>query len=663
MDPTNAATALRLGLASLVLLACAPPFDDPGGAESGRPRDARGWTHYGGDAGGQRHSDLEQIGPDNVADLEVAWTYHTGDVAPRRGEGGESTAFENTPIVVDGRLVFCTPFNRVIALDPSNGAELWVHDPGIDRDLDYANQYICRGVEAWRDPGREPDQPCSTRIFSATNDGRLIALDVASGERCADFGADGSGEVDLNPAAGEQLWRGEYQVTSPPVVAGGAVVVGSAVGDNQRWNAPSGVVRAFDARSGAQLWAFDLSPPGFVHTPENSSAAGHALGTPNVWAQFSVDEERGLVFAPTGNPMLDYYRGQNPEMSHYGSSVVALHAATGEIAWSFQTVHHDLWDFDVPAQPTLTEVFRDGEPVPVVVQPTKMGFTFVLHRETGEPVFPVEERPVPQDGAPGEQLSPTQPFPVKPDPLVRTSLGPDDAWGVMGWDWWWCRNRIAELRYDGIFTPPTTQGSLMLPGNAGGSNWGGVAVDPDRQVMVANTMDLPWFVQLIPREEVDRSERRSGELSPQVGTPFVLWRDALLSPLGLPCVDPPWGTLAVIDLDTGDILWQRAIGTIADLVPLLDPHWELGTPNLGGPLVTASGLIFLGATMDDYLRAIDLVSGEELWRGRLPAGGQATPMTYEAEGVQYVVIAAGGHGRAGTRLGDALVAFRLPATE
>jgi quinoprotein glucose dehydrogenase len=298
-----------------------------------------------------------------------------------------------------------------------------------------------------------------------------------------------------------------------------------------------------------------------------------------------------------------------------------------------------------------------------VVQATKMGFVFVLHRETGEPIFPVEERPVPQQGVPGEKLSPTQPFPVKPPPLTRLSLGPDDAWGVMGWDWLWCRSRMDELRYDGIFTPPTTGGSIMFPGNAGGTNWGGVAVDPDRQVLVANSMDLPWFVALIPRDQVESVETEHGvHLSPQDGTPYALWREALLSPLGLPCVDPPWGTLNAIDLATGDILWSRPFGTVADLVPLVDPHWELGTPNLGGPLVTASGLVFIGAAMDDYLRAYDLETGEELWRGRLPAGGQATPMTYESEGVQYVVIAAGGHGRAGTRLGDALVAFRLPAS-
>ncbi len=652
-----------LGAAMLLggATACAPEFRDPGVAERGEPRAASGWSHYGGDPGGQRFVDLDQIDATNVHRLDVDWVYHTGDVAPERGKGGTSTAFQNTPILVNGRLVLCTPFNRVIALDPSTGAELWTFDPEVERHHRYANQYICRGVEAWSDPQAGDGRTCATRIFTATNDARLIALDADTGRPCEGFGPAGDGEVDLNPDVGEQRWRGEYQVTSPPVVARQTVVVGSAVGDNQRRDAPSGVIRGYDPRTGELRWAWDLSPPGFEHTPENSSRAGYALGTPNAWAPLSVDEERGLVFVPTGNPMLDYYRGDNPEMSHYGSSVVALHAESGEIAWHFQTVHQDVWDFDVPAQPTLTVVMRDGEPVPAVVQPTKMGFLFVLHRETGESLFPVEERPVPQGGVAGEKLSPTQPFPVLPPPLTRQTLTPDDAWGALLFDEWSCRRWIESLRYDGIYTPPTTQGSIMFPGNAGGSNWGGVAVDPRSQVVVANVMDLPWHVKLVPREEMATTERDRPivELSPQEGTPYGLWRESLLGPLLLPCIEPPWGSLAAVDLESGQILWQRPIGTVADLVPGIHPMWELGTPNLGGPLVTGSGLIFHSGTMDDYLRAYDLGSGEELWRARLPAGGQATPMSYESGGEQYVVVAAGGHGRAGTRLGDAVVAFKL----
>jgi quinoprotein glucose dehydrogenase len=439
--------------------------------------------------------------------------------------------------------------------------------------------------------------------------------------------------------------------------------VGSAVGDNQRWNAPSGVIRGFDARTGAERWAFDLAPPGLLRTPENTSAAGHALGTPNAWGPFAVDEARGLVFVPTGNPMLDYYRGQNPEMDHYGSSVLALRAATGEVVWSFQTVHHDLWDYDVPAQPTLVTLRREGRELPALVQTTKMGLLFVLHRETGEPLFPVEERPVPTDGVPGETLSPTQPFPTRPPPLSRHALSADDAWGILLFDRRWCRERLASMRHGAIYEPPSLEGTVVLPGNAGGSNWGGIAVHPERRLAFANTMDLPFVVKLLPREEFERAERPNPrvELSPQEGTPYGLYREPFLSPLRLPCTKPPWGSLAAVDLERGEILWQRRIGTVDDLVPFPLP-WELGTPNLGGPLATGGDLVFLGATLDHYLRAFDADTGAELWRAALPAGGQATPMTYRARagGRQFVVIAAGGHGKLGTRRGDYVVAFVLP---
>jgi quinoprotein glucose dehydrogenase len=560
--------------------------------------------------------------------------------------------------VVDGTLFLCTPFNRVIALDPETGAERWTFDPKIDRQANYANQALCRGVATWRDRAAPPGAACRRRVLSATNDGRLFALDAATGVPCADFGV--AGQVELKRGVGEERWPGEYQVTSAPQVVGDVVAVGSAVSDNQRVDAPSGVVRGYDARTGALRWSFDLAPPGHPRPADGS----YVRGTPNVWAPMSADPERGLLFLPTGNPAPDYYRGDIPQLDHYGSSVLALRAETGEVAWRFQTVHHDLWDYDVPAQPTLVDLRRAEGPVPALLQPTKMGHLFVLHRETGVPLFPVEERPVPQDGAPGEALSPTQPFPVKPPPLVRTVLRPEDAWGLTPFDRAWCRRRIAELRSDGIFTPPTLQGSVMYPGNAGGSNWGGIAVDPERQLAVANLMDLPWTVQLVPGADVQRlrEENPGQEISPQKGTAYGMWRRALLSPLGLPCNSPPWGTLAAIDLATGDVRWQVPFGTVRDIAPIPIP-WKAGVPNIGGPLLTASGLVFIGAAMDDYLRAFDVESGEELWKARLPAGGQATPMTYRARpgGRQFVVIAAGGHSRAGTTLGDHVVAWALPA--
>jgi quinoprotein glucose dehydrogenase len=658
--PSRSATAPLACAAALALAtACSPAFVDPGAAGPAAPRRASEWPSYGNDPGGSRYAPLAAITRDNVARLGVAWTHHTGDVSDGKGAVRSTTAFENTPILVDGTLFLCSPMNRVTALDPVTGAVRWSHDPRVPLDGRYANQLVCRGVSTWLDGAAAPGAPCRRRIVTATNDARLLALDAATGALCAGFGAGGS--VDLNPAAGEQRWRGEYQVTSPPAVAGDVVVVGSAVGDNQRWNAPSGVIRGFDARTGAELWAFDLAPPGFRRTAENASAAGHALGTPNAWAPFAVDEERGLVFVPTGNPMLDYYRGQNPEMDHYGSSVLALRAASGEVVWRFQTVHHDVWDYDLPAQPVLASLRRDGREVPVVVQATKMGMLFVLERDTGVPFFPVEERPVPTDGVAGDVLSPTQPFPTRPPPLVPHSLSPDDAWGLLVFDRRWCRRQIESMRHGSIYEPPTERGTIVLPGNAGGSNWGGVAWDPERRVVFANVMNLGFVVKLLPREEFERTERPNYrvELSPQEGTPYGLYREPFLSPLELPCTKPPWGTLAAVDLERGEILWQRRIGTVEDLAPV-PLRWELGTPNLGGPLATGGGVVFLGAAMDHYLRAFDAETGAELWRGRLPAPGNATPMTYEAEGRQYVVIAAGGHARSGGAVSDTLVAFALP---
>ncbi len=626
-------------------------------AEPAQRRPASEWRHYGHDAGGQRFVSLPGLTPANVADLEFAWSFHTGDVSGKKDDIPSETGFEGTPLLVNGLLYLCSPFNKVFALDPRTGAEMWRYDPQVDvRGGRYANQLICRGLSYWESGEAGA---CSRRLFFGTNDARLIALDADTGQPCAEF--DGDGVFDLLGAPGKTEWKGEYQVTSPPAISGDVVVVGSAISDNHRIHAPSGLVRGFDARTGKVLWAWDLAPPGFVATPDNTSAEGHALGTPNVWAPMSVDAERDLVFLPTGNAAPDYYRGERAVMNHYGSSVVAVRGATGERVWHFATVHNDLWDYDVPAQPVLTTIRRDGATVPVVVQTTKMGLFFVLHRETGVPVFPVEERPVPQNGAPGERLSPTQPFPTAPPPLVRHQLTPDDAWGLTPWDRGACREKLESLRFDGIYTPPTEQGTLMYPGNAGGSNWGGIAVDSERGVMVANVMDLAWFVYLVPRVdwETERQKYPYKEMAPQLGTPFGLRREALLSPLGLPCNPPPWGKLAAVDLNEGKILWERPFGTVRDIAPVPIP-WEAGVPSLGGPIVTSTGLILIGAAMDDYLRAYAIDSGEELWRGRLPAGGQATPMAYEIDGRPYVVIAAGGHSRGGTKLGDELVAFTIP---
>ena len=622
------------------------------------------WPAYGQDYGGSRYSLLTQINKANVKHLKVAWTYRTGDVSDgtdraRGTKAAGPSAFEATPILADGTLYLCTPFNRVMALDPETSAGRWTYDPHVDLSIRYANQLVCRGVSTWLDPDRTVGEPCRRRIFLGTNDARLIALDAATGNPCADFGKDG--QVDLTRGVGS-VRPGEYQVTSPPAVIYDLVVVGSAISDNQRVDAPGGVVRAFAARTGALRWSWDTAPPDLSPEAPQEKSTYH-LGTANAWSILSVDPERDLVFVPTGNTSPDFYGGERHGLDFYSSSVVALRASSGEVVWHFQTVHHDLWDYDVPAQPALITLHRGGVDIPAVAQITKVGHLFLLHRETGEPLFPVEERAVPQTTVPGEQTSPTQPFPTAPSALVPHALTPEDAWGLTFWDRGRCRERIAALRSEGVFTPPSLEGTVMFPGNIGGGNWSGVAFEPERGLLLVNTNNLPFVVRLIPRERYEaerRAVKPSVEIAPQTGTPYGMTREPLLSPFGLPCNPPPWGKLAAIELATGKMRWEIPLGTGRDRPIPIPLRW--GTPNFGGAITTAGGLVFIGAAMDNYLRAFDVDTGEELWKGRLPAGGQATPLTYRLHenGKQYVVIAAGGHGRMGTTVGDSVVAFALP---
>jgi quinoprotein glucose dehydrogenase len=611
------------------------------------------WPYYGGDAGGGRYSPLTEIDRRNVGELKVAWEYHTGDVTDG-SDNRRKSEFEATPIVVDGVMYLSTPFGRVIALDPETGREKWRFDSKIDLHTPYSEGLVSRGVTLWTDPGRVEGDACRRRVFLATIDARLLALDAASGLPCADFGA--AGQIDLTQGVANITRRGEYEETSAPAIAGDVIVVGSSIADNDRVDSPSGVVRAFDVRSGSLRWSWDPIPQSIAPT-----------GAGNAWSTISVDDGRGLVFVPTTSPSPDYHGFKRPGDDKWADSVVALRARTGEMAWGFQLVHHDLWDYDTAAQPVLAALRRDGADTPVVIAGNKTGNLFVLDRETGKPVFPVEERPVPKSDAEGEEASLTQPFPLAPPPLVPQQLSADDAWGPTPEDRNACRTAMEKLRSEGIFTPPSVQGTIAFPGNLGGMNWSSGAFDPERQLFVANVNILPMEVHLIPRdryEEIAKKAREGefrAEVSPQHGTPYGMSRRVMRSLSGLPCNPPPWGALVAADLSHGTIRWNVPLGTTAGMFPNLAPAVR-GTPNLGGPIATAGGLVFIAAAMDDYLRAFDIDTGAELWKGRLPAGGQATPMTYRLrpDGKQFVVIAAGGHGKLGTRLGDSLMAFALP---
>ncbi len=614
---------------------------------------AQDWPAYGGDAGGTRYSAARQITRENVHDLALAWTYHSGEVE-RRGDLMKRSATEVTPILADGKLVFCTPFDRVIALDPATGRELWVFDPELPAKLEPGNGFLCRGVALWHDRAAAADAPCAARLFLGTNDARLIALDLASGRRCAGFGS--GGEVALPPDIAER-YPGELQIDSAPAIVNDTVVVGSAVDDMSRARAPSGTVWGIDALSGKRRWSFDPVPRQAEDPAAASWADGSYAGAAggSVWASMAADPARDLVFLPTASPTAAFYGGHRPGDNLYTSSVVALRASTGAVVWHFQTTHHDIWDYDVAAPPSLVTVHRDGRAIDAVVIATKMGFVFVLDRDTGVPLFPVEERRFPASDIPGEATSPTQPVPLAPPSLVPQRLVADDAWGLFYFDTRSCRKRLQALDSAGLYTPPSLRGSVVFPFTGGGANWGGGAVDPGRGLFVINTMSIAHVIRLVPRAEeaAARAADPKREIGKALGTPYAAERSLLLSPLGIPCNPPPWGTLAAIDLDAGTIKWQVPLG--AKALGLIR-----GLPNQGGPIVTAGGLVFIGAAMDQYLRAFDVETGAELWQAKLPAGGQATPMTYVAGGRQYVVIAAGGHARLGTTLGDAIVAYALP---
>ncbi len=608
------------------------------------------WSHYGQDEGGSRYSSASQINTGNVSRLKPGWVFRTGELETYQGTSAISkAAFEATPLLIGHTLYFSTPSDRVFALDAVTGQQVWLFDPKVDLHRDYS-EITSRGVSVWQ-----------KTIFIATIDGRLIALSAENGMPLPGFGEKGT--VDLKAGLGADI-----SVTSPPAVIGHLIIVGTSLGDNGRFNATPGTVRAFDVETGKLIWQWDPIPKDPAD-PAYASWQGpkaHEAGAANAWAPISADTEHDLVLIPTSSPSTDYYGGDRQGQNIYGNSVVALKASTGKMVWYFQVVHHDLWDYDIPAQPVLTTIHKDGQNIPVVIIGTKMGFIFVLNRLSGKPVFPVVERPVPASPVKGEKAWPTQPFPVIPEPLGIQKISATDGWGLNEEDRKAAGKRIGSLWNEGIYTPPSYDGSIMTPGNVGGIQWGGLCYDSTQQLLITNINRLPAIIHLVPREKMtdsmfSRDHRLRIETGMQRGTPYVLQRDYLFT-IGtegfkMQC-PPPWGTLLAIDMNSGKKIWEVPLGYMMD--PARYPGAKTwGSINLGGSIVTGGRLVFVAATMDNHLRAFDEHTGALLAELELPASAQATPMTYSIGGKQFVLIAAGGHGKLGTKQGDYLVAFSL----
>lgn len=620
-------------------------------SETGVPLEE--WPAYGRTRGGSHYAPLADITPANVAGLEKAWEYRTGDIRDPDVDP-EETTYEVTPTMVDGLLYVCTPHHVAIALDPVTGEERWRYDATVGHNRMRQHQ-TCRGLTHY-DLEAGADGACGSRILLPTSDARLIALDARTGEECPDFGQDGAVDLSANMP---HFYAGSYYSTSPPVVAGGLIVIGGAVNDNVSTTEPSGVIRAYDAETGDLVWNFDSGNP--EATEPIGEGETYVGNSPNAWSLLSVDEGLGLVYAPMGNAPPDQFGGdRSKETERFSSSVTALDLASGEVRWVRQFVHHDIWDMDTPSQPQLVDLRRDGEVVPALVQATKQGDIYVLDRRTGEPLLPIGEEAAPQGAVEGDFTAPAQP--VSAMSFEPARLRESDMWGATMLDQLYCRIRFRQLDYEGRYTPPSINGSIVYPGNFGTFNWGGVAVDPVRNVVIANPVYLAFIVRLIPRADDTTSyvsEQEPG-FNENYGAPYAAMMRPFWSPIGLPCQQPPWGYVAAADLGTGDVVWQHRNGTVRDLSPLPLP-FEMGVPAIGGPIVTAGGVAFHSGTLDYYVRAFDVTTGAELWRERLPAGGQATPMTYRgADGRQYLVVVAGGHGSTGTAPGDHVIAYALP---
>ncbi|ANK90776.1 MULTISPECIES: glucose/quinate/shikimate family membrane-bound PQQ-dependent dehydrogenase [Rhizobium] len=614
------------------------------------------WHQYGRTPFGQRYSPLDQINVGNVSTLTEAWRYQTGDV--KRPEDISETTYQVTPLKVKDTLYLCTPHNWAIALDAKTGKEKWKYDANSGMNPNRQHQ-TCRGVTYYADPDVAAGQPCAERVYLPTSDARLIALDAADGKVCTGFADQGVLHMEtgmrFNPA-------GYYYSTSPPVAVAGKIIVGGAVNDNYSTEEQSGVIRAFDIKTGALIWNWDSGNPD-VTTP---IAAGQTYTTnsPNSWSVFSVDEALGMVYIPLGNQVPDQLGiNRSDNVEKFSSSIVALDIASGQLRWVRQTVHHDLWDMDVPAQPALIDLTKpDGSVVPALVGPTKQGDLYVLDRRSGEPIIPVKEIPAPGGAVTGDHTSPTQPISdltFSPEPLKEK-----DMWGVSLFDQLLCRIDFHRYRYEGRYTPPSLKGTIVYPGNFGTFNWGSVAVDPERQIMFGMPTYLAFTSRLVPAADIPpRGQDEKGSeqgLNRNDGAPYGVFMGPFLGPMQIPCQAPPWGYVAGVDLRTGKIAYMHKNGTVHDMTPLPLP-FKVGVPGIGGPMLTKGGVAFLGAAVDNYLRAYDVTNGRELWRARLPAGGQATPMTYTTDdNKQYVVMVAGGHGSVGTKPGDYVIAYTLP---